>query len=65
MPDYCLNKNAQSGGEHEVHRLNSPYGCLPEPENRINLGWHSNCHSAVAKAKRMYPYWTIDDANQE
>jgi hypothetical protein len=57
---YCLNRNAQEGGEHEVHRLNTPYSCLPAPENRIDLGWHINCQSAIAEARRRYPYWIID-----
>ena len=58
--NYCLNENAQIGGEHEVHRLNSTKGCLPNPENRIVLEWHPNCQSAVAEARRLYPHLIID-----
>jgi hypothetical protein len=56
MPEYCVNTNAQSNGDHEVHDV-TPGRCsyLPDVSNRKNLGWHSNCHSAVAKAKHTYP----------
>lgn len=52
MPNYCINKNAQQNGDHEVHDV-TPGVChhLPQPENRIDLGWHSNCQSAVTEAK--------------
>jgi hypothetical protein len=59
MPSYCVNKVAQSGsGEHEVHDLASPYSCLPAPENRLPLGYHTNCRGAVEAAKAFY-----DDVN--
>ena len=47
---YYLNKNAQANGDHEVHAE----GCvfLPHKENRIDLGLHSNCRSAVTEAKK-------------
>ncbi len=55
MPNYCVNTQAQSGsGDHEVHDLASTQGCLPNPANRRDLGWHSDCHGAVAAAKRIY-----------
>lgn len=55
MPNYCVNKNAQPGsGDHEVHDLSSTKGCLPDPENRLALGYHSSCRSAVAVAKNSY-----------
>lgn len=49
---YYVNKNAQSNGDHEVHK----YGCryLPHPSNRIYLGDFISCHSAVNEAKRYY-----------
>ena len=51
---YCVNKNAQNTGEHEVHKISctSPY--LPDEENRIHLGRHADCHSAVRKAREIY-----------
>jgi len=59
VPEYCVNKNAQPGtGDHEVHDLSSQKGCLPAPENRLNLGTYSSCGGAVEAAKRYY-----DDVN--
>lgn len=56
MPNYCVNTNAQSNGDHEVHNTD-PGACptLPNPSNRLDLGTHLGCHSAVAKAKLAYP----------
>lgn len=52
MYKYFVNKNAQANGDHEVHKANCSY--LPEPYNRIDLGYHINCHSAVTAAKQYY-----------
>ncbi len=52
MPRYYLNRNPQPTGEREVHRDNCSY--LPDRENQINLGIHSNCRDAVREAKRHY-----------
>ena len=52
MPRYFVNKNAQSNGDHEVH--NEYCGRCPNPENRIPLGWHATCVTAVAQAKFHY-----------
>lgn len=55
MPNYCVNTNAQSdSGDHEVHDLASTKGCLPNPDNRRDLGWHADCASAVKKALETY-----------
>ncbi len=53
MARYYVNKNAQSNGDHEVHKQ----GCshMPDEKNRIDLGDHISCHSAVKKAKEYYP----------
>lgn len=53
MGEYFLNRNQQPNGDYEVHL----HGCnwMPAPENRIRLGFHVNCHSAVAAAKIQYP----------
>jgi hypothetical protein len=50
---YCLNKNAQTNGVHEVHRL----GCrfLPKSEHRINLGLFNNVQEAIMKALKTHP----------
>lgn len=55
MPDYCVNKNAQDNGDHEVHDLSTTKGCLPNEENQLALGWFSDCFGAVEKAKKTYP----------
>ena len=54
MPDYCVNRQAQSNGDHEVHDLSSTSRCLPDPGNRLALGWHASCTGAVDAAKRHY-----------
>ena len=52
MTRYYVNKNAQSGGEHEVHT--SDCSRLPNPENRINLGRFYTCQAAVREAGKHY-----------
>lgn len=52
MDKYYVNKNAQSNGDHEVHKSGCSY--MPISENRIYLGEFSNCHSAVSEAKKSY-----------
>lgn len=59
MPYFCVNVNRQSqSGDHEVHDLGSTRGCLPNPANRRDLGWHADCTGAV-KAAKLY----FSDAN--
>lgn len=52
MASYYVNKNAQSTGEHEVHRS----GCswMPETQNRIYLGQFNTCGPAKTEAKKHY-----------
>lgn len=52
MASYYVNKNAQSNGDHEVHKS----GCshMPNTENRLYLGDYTNCSDAVKKAKQTY-----------
>ena len=52
MASYYVNKNAQSNGDHEVHKSGCSY--LPLASNRIYLGEHSTCQSAVLAAKQHY-----------
>lgn len=55
MPNYCVNKIAQSDtGDHEVHDLSMGRNCLPVVANRLDLGWPPDCASAVRKAKTYY-----------
>lgn len=55
MPRFILNNNQQANGDYEVH--NTTKGCdwMPDPQNQIDLGWHADCHKAVAFAKTKYP----------
>lgn len=41
MPNYCVNTNQQTNGDHEVHDLASGYGCLPSLTNRRDLGYQA------------------------
>ncbi|ANU07009.1 hypothetical protein A6F65_00687 [Paraurantiacibacter namhicola] len=52
MAYYYVNRNAQTNGDHEVHRV----GCnfMPKPENRQYVGDHMTCGPAVREAKRFY-----------
>jgi len=52
MPKYCVNINTDAQGDHEVHKENCPWS--PNTENRIDLGYHSNCQSAVKEAKKYF-----------
>ena len=52
MPNYLVNKNAQSTGEHEVHTTTCSQ--RPKPENQKKLGYFSDCHGAVREAKKYY-----------
>ena len=54
MARFCVNRNAQSTGEHEVHNLTARCSYLPQPGNRISLGEHSNCRGAVAAARQHF-----------
>lgn len=50
MDHYYVNENAQSTGEHEVHKKDCSYF----PSKNIHLGYFSNCQDAVKKAKEHY-----------
>jgi len=52
MASYYVNNNAQSNGDHEVHKSGCSY--MPDANNRIYLGEHSTCSSAVLAAKQHY-----------
>ena len=54
MAQYCVNKNEQSNGDHEVHNLDVGCPHVPAPTNRIPLGNHAGCRTAVDKAKEYY-----------
>lgn len=48
MKRYCVNRNKQDTGEHEVHEWTCNKG--PEPENKVDLGNSDNCRRALAIA---------------
>ena len=52
MAYYCVNKNAQNNGDHEVHKVGCSF--YPSEANRVGLGNHSNCQSAVRQARQHY-----------
>lgn len=53
MPRYCVNKNAQSNGDHEVHNVETCNN-LPLSQNQLDLGYHTDCKGAVREAKKTY-----------
>lgn len=53
MPNYYVNKNPQSNGDHEVHTSTCTF--LPLIENKIYLGEFTDCADAVKIAKIYYP----------
>lgn len=54
MAQYYVNRNAQPvSGDHEVHREECSF--MPQLQNRVPLGEHNTCQTAVAAAKRIYP----------
>jgi len=52
MIRYYLNTQPQSNGDREVHTENCRF--VPNSSNRIDLGLHNNCKTAVEKAKQYY-----------
>lgn len=54
MAKYCVNRNGQSNGDHEVHNLDANCSFLPLKANQIDLGNHLTCTTAVAKARHYY-----------
>ena len=66
MAKYYVNKNAQTTGEHEVHKEGCTY--LPDKDNRIYLGDYTNCKPAITEAKTHYSnvdgcYWCSIDCH--
>ncbi len=52
MEKYYVNNNAQSSGDHEVHRASCVY--VPYIISKKDLGYHDNCSSAVKEAKKTH-----------
>lgn len=54
MPNYIVNKNAQSNGDNEVHvtpRSSCTSPRYPEEHNQVELGFFISCEGAVTEAK--------------
>ena len=49
---FYVNKNAQTSGQHEVHRATCSW--LPDAENRLYLGDFTTSAQAIREAKRYY-----------
>ncbi|GGG14050.1 hypothetical protein GCM10011344_13370 [Dokdonia pacifica] len=52
MAKYYVNNNAQSNGDHEVHKDGCIY--LPFVKSKKYLGDYLSCQSAVIEAKKTY-----------
>ncbi|AYN68895.1 hypothetical protein D1013_16670 [Euzebyella marina] len=52
MVNYYVNDTPQLNGDHEVHAEDCRW--LKVAKKTTLLGYHSNCHSAVSKAKYIY-----------
>jgi len=59
MDKYIINENVQPTGEHEVHK---EFYCptLPDPKNRVLVGYFNSCRDAIAEAKKKWPDIEID-----
>lgn len=53
MDYYYVNTNAQTNGDHEVHKESCQF--LPSPSNRKYLGQFATCQEAIIEAKKTYP----------
>lgn len=52
MAAYYVNQNAQSTGEHEVHKSGCSY--MPDANNRKYLDEFADCQEAVKAAENIY-----------
>jgi len=59
MYKFIVNKNSDEKGLHEVHQENI-CNHLPLLENRVDLGSHSNCTSALQKVRQLNPNLRFD-----
>ncbi len=53
MDRYYVNNTPQPNGDYEVHKEDCYW--LGLANSKKDLGFHSYCYSAVAKAKQSYP----------
>ena len=65
MYTYYINMNAQSNGDHEIHKSSCIYYILYKSGNNFeNLGIFLSDAEAVVYAKNKYPYWTVDGCSK-
>ena len=50
MPNYYVNRRAQSNGEHEVHAES----CVFLPTDLVYLGNFAGCEEAVRRAREQF-----------
>ncbi|MBQ9014247.1 MAG: hypothetical protein IJ094_11985 [Bacilli bacterium] len=61
MARYFINKNAQSNGDHEIHKSSCIHYYLFKTGNNFEeLGVFLSDAEAIVYAKNKYPYWIID-----
>lgn len=62
MAKYILNQNRQDSVSGENYELHNEDDCnhLPDPVNRLKVGYFSNCFDAKNEAKRLYPSKSLD-----
>ena len=61
MYTYFINMNAQSNGDHEIHKSTCIYYNLYHAGNNfVDLGIFLSDAEAIVYAKNKYPYWTVD-----
>ncbi len=53
MPRYYVNMNSQINGDHKVHMEDNCPNAV-DHFNKKDLGYHIDCHTAVAEAKNYY-----------
>lgn len=53
MAFYYVNKTPQANGDHEVHHRDCPH--LSKVKDKLLLGDHTSCTSAVRRARLVYP----------
>ena len=58
MPDYICNKIADDKGRHEIHVQNCSWG--PSRTNTLQVGWFSNCRTAISSMESQNPYHKFD-----
>lgn len=62
MSKYIINQNKQDSASGENYEVHNEETCnhLPNLSNRIYLGYFSDCHEAVRKAKENHSSWSSD-----